>query len=114
MVVRRPATTAMAAVMAASVRSAAPLCKAAKFVKLIRVLTQPGAQPTAHWPQHHRGYSAIFPRWGSLIKKCPDAFLSIAGQQVLDHHVGGVLIGLSKPHFALAIECFFADFHYQA
>jgi hypothetical protein len=42
--------------------------------------------------------------WRALLKERADALFGVAGQQVLDHDAGGVVIRFSKRHLGLTVE----------
>ena len=47
--------------------------------------------------------------WRALLKERADALLSLAGQHVLDHDAGGVVIRFGKRHLGLTVEGLLAD-----
>ena len=67
------------------------------------------AQSVATIMQRSCAMRAIFPARLALLDEGADAFLGVARQHVLDHHLGGVVVGLGQRHFDLAVERLLAD-----
>ena len=62
-----------------------------------------------------RGSIAYSPRplGIALADEGADAFLGVARQHVLDHHVGGIGVGVGQAHLGLAVKRFLADLQRQ-